>query len=295
MSKHIGARAPLTGGASIPWLGFGLYNITDAKVLRRAIDTALDSGYRAFDNATLYGNETEVGAALAASGLPREELFITSKVWNGEQGYAETLAAFQRSLERLRLDHLDLYLLHWPVPGKFEDSWRALEKLYRDGLVKAIGVSNFERHHLRRLIARGEIRPALNQVELHPELARDELERWCTGEGIRLQAWSPLQHGKILAHPVLRDIARAHGRSPAQIVLAWLLARDIAVVPKAATPAHIRDNAGVFDLELTPADIARIDALDAGRRIGPDPDTVDYAGDEEFVRIFSSWERPLAA
>lgn len=295
MSRQFPGRVALNNGVSIPQLGLGLYNIADGPAVEAVVESALAAGYRGFDNATLYGNEPGVGRALAAGGVAREELFITSKAWNSEQGYQETLDAFARSLDRLGLDYLDLYLLHWPVPGRFAESWRALERLYADGRVRAIGVSNFHEQQLDTLLAAAEVVPAVNQVELHPRLRQVGLHRYCLAHGIRIQAWSPLQHGRILGHPVLGELGEKYGRSPAQIVLRHLLQQDIVAVAKAANPRHLRENLDILDFELSAFDVARIDILNREERIGPDPDTVDYTSDEEFIRIFRGWEVPVAA
>lgn len=290
MAAILQEKLSLTDSTSIPWLNFGLYNIADGNDVEQATINALNTGYTGFDSATLYGNEHGVGRALKRADVSRENLFLTSKVWNGEQGYQETKDAVARSLERLQVEYLDLYLLHWPVPGKFKDSWRALEELYDAGVVRAIGVSNFSIAQLEDLLRDARHRPSINQVELHPHFAQTELHRFTQREGIQLAAWSPLKHGKALNDPVLRAIAARHDRSVAQVILRWLYQRGVVAVVKAATPAHIAQNAQIADFELSSEDISAIEALDRGDRIGPDPETVDYGGDGEFIRIFSGWE-----
>lgn len=294
MSQEIINGAILANGVRIPWLGFGLYDIPDGHQVEAAVSGAIAAGYRSFDSATLYGNEQGVGRALRDSGIPRRELFVTSKAWNNEQGYEQTLAAVERSLDRLGLDYLDLYLLHWPVPGKYLSSWRALERLHQAKRIRAIGVSNFQRHHLRILLAHAKVRPVLNQVEIHPNLPQEALRRFCTTEDVQLAAWSPLKHGKILNQPALAQIGRKYGKTPAQVILRWLFQRGIVSVPKAATLAHARENAQIHDFHLTHADFAAIAGLDTRERIGPDPDLVDYSSDNEFIRIFQGWKRELA-
>lgn len=295
MSEPIKHSVELKSGVSIPWLGFGLYNIAEGQAVETAVGAALDAGYRAFDAATLYGNEASVGQALSRSGVARKELFITSKVWNGEQGYAETRAAFARALERLKLDYIDLYLLHWPVPGKFIESWKALEELHAEGLIRAIGVSNFEASQLDALLKVAQVKPVLNQVELHPHLAQFELHEYSKKHGIQLAAWSPLKHGKILQDETLVELANKYGKDPAQIILRWLFQRGVIAIPKAANPEHIRSNAQLGDFALEAADIDAINALDQNGRIGPHPKKVDYSSDDEFIRTFQGWEEPAAA
>ncbi|MFI1095629.1 aldo/keto reductase [Streptomyces sp. NPDC020917] len=260
----------------MPQLGFGVFQVPDDETAA-AVGAALDAGYRSIDTASVYGNETGVGRALAASGLPREELFVTTKVWNADQGHDSTLRAFDASLARLGLDHVDLYLIHWPAPAqdRYLDTWRALRALLADGRVRAIGVSNFQPAHLRRLIEDGGVVPAVNQVELHPGLQQRELRAVHAEFGIVTEAWSPLAQGALLDEPALAAIARKHGRTPAQVVLRWHLQLGTVVIPKSVTPARIRENLDVFGFALDDADLAAIAGLDRGLRTGPDPDTLD--------------------
>jgi len=290
MANLISTKFKLTDTISIPWLSFGLYNIQEGKQLHHAINTAIEAGYRSFDSATLYGNEAGVGKALNQSGIPRRELFITSKVWNSEQGYRETREAVQRCLERLQQDYIDLYLLHWPVPDKFIDSWRALEELHEEGVLKSIGVSNFIQDNLEALLSVAKIKPVLNQVELHPHFAQFELEKYSKAQSIQLSAWSPLKHGKVLDDPTLTSLAEKYGKEPAQIILRWLYQRGIVAAVKAASVDHIIKNIQLDDFALTSEDISAINHLNQDRRIGPDPQTVDYSGDDEFIEIFTGWE-----
>ncbi|MET9592894.1 aldo/keto reductase [Streptomyces sp. NPDC006516] len=266
----------LNNGVTIPQLGFGVFQIPDDETAA-AVSSALEAGYRSIDTAAVYGNETGVGRALAESGLPREELFITTKLWNADQGYDSTLAAFDASLARLGLDHVDLYLIHWPTPERdlYTDTWRALEKLLADGRIRAAGVSNFQPAHLRRLREESSLVPAVNQIELHPGLQQSELRAVHAESGIVTEAWSPLAQGAMLGEEVLTELAERHGKTPAQIVLRWHLQLGNVVIPKSVTPARIRQNIELFDFELSQADMDAIAGLDRGMRTGPDPDTLN--------------------
>ncbi|MEU3462167.1 aldo/keto reductase [Streptomyces sp. NPDC006733] len=261
----------------MPQLGFGVWQVPDDEATA-AVSTALEAGYRSIDTAAIYGNEEGTGKALAASGVPREDLFVTTKLWNSEQGFDKTLAAFDASLAKLGLDHVDLYLIHWPTPARdlYADTWRALEKIYADGRAKAIGVSNFNPEHLRRVLAEGSVVPAVNQVELHPDFAQAPLRAFHAEHGIATEAWSPLGQGKgLLDEPVIGTIAERHGRTPAQVVLRWHLQLGNVVIPKSVTPSRIRENIDVFDFELSDADLTELAGLDAGNRIGSDPASVN--------------------
>ncbi|TXG89010.1 aldo/keto reductase [Rhodococcus rhodnii] len=265
----------LSDGRQIPQLGFGVYKVEPDEA-QRVVEEALTVGYRSIDTATLYGNEDGVGRALANSGLRRNEVFVTTKLWNDDQGYDETLRAFDASMNRLGLDHLDLYLVHWPVPslGRYVDSFRALQKLRDDGRVKSIGVSNFTEEAIERLIAEtGEV-PALNQIELHPGFTQTELRAYHMGRGIATEAWAPLGQGSVLGDPTIEAIARTHGRTPAQIVLRWHLQIGTIAIPKSVTPSRIAENFEVMGFRLGPDEIDAIDGLrfDVGR-LGPDPET----------------------
>ncbi|MFE6041189.1 aldo/keto reductase [Streptomyces sp. NPDC056452] len=266
----------LNNGITIPQLGFGVFQVPDDETAA-AVSGALDAGYRSIDTAAVYGNEAGVGRALATSGIPREELFVTTKLWNADQGYDSALAAFDASLAKLGLDYVDLYLIHWPTPARdlYPDSWRALEKLLADSRIRAAGVSNFQPAHLRRLIDAGSLVPAVNQIELHPGLQQEELRTLHAEHGIATEAWSPLAQGALLDDSALVAIAARHGKSPAQVVLRWHLQLGNVVIPKSVTPARIRDNIDVFDFELSPADMDAIAGLDRGMRTGPDPDTLN--------------------
>ncbi|AKH85579.1 oxidoreductase [Streptomyces sp. CNQ-509] len=267
----------LNNGVAMPQLGFGVWQVPDAEA-ETAVRTALDAGYRSIDTAAVYGNEAGTGKALTGSGLPREELFVTTKLWNSEHGYDAALRAFDDSLRRLGLDHVDLYLIHWPAPAKdrYLETWRALEKLYADGRARAIGVSNFQPAHLQRVLDEGTVVPALNQVELHPDFAQADVRAFHAAHGIATEAWSPLGQGKgLLDEPVLRELGEKHGRSPAQIALRWHLQLGNVVIPKSVTPSRIRENIDVFGFELDDADMAAVAGLDTGNRIGDNPDDVN--------------------
>ncbi|MFJ7416002.1 aldo/keto reductase [Streptomyces sp. NPDC098077] len=266
----------LNNGVAVPQLGFGVFQVPDDETTA-AVSAALEAGYRSIDTAAIYGNEVGVGRALAASGIPREELFVTTKLWNTDQGYEATLAAFDASLAALGLDQVDLYLIHWPTPAHdlYPESWRALEKLAADGRIRAAGVSNFQPAHLRRLLDTGTLVPAVNQIELHPGLQQAELRAFHAEHGIATEAWSPLAQGALLKEAALVSIAERHGKSPAQVVLRWHLQLGNVVIPKSVTPERIRQNIDVFDFELSAADMDAVAALDRGMRTGPDPDTLD--------------------
>ncbi|MDM4761739.1 aldo/keto reductase [Galbitalea sp. SE-J8] len=262
----------LTNGIEVPQLGFGVFQVPDAETTA-AVATALAAGYRSIDTAAIYGNEAGVGRAIAESGLRRDELFVTSKVWNSDHGYDSTLRAYDETLAKLGLDALDLYLIHWPAPAhdRYLETWRALERLYADGRVRAIGVSNFEPEHLDRLVDAGSVVPAVNQVELHPALQNRDVIAANARHGIATEAWSPLAQGAVLADPVITAIAARHGKTPAQVVLRWHLQQGRIVIPKSVTPSRIAENLDVFDVTLGDDELAAIDALDRDGRTGPHP------------------------
>jgi diketogulonate reductase-like aldo/keto reductase len=264
----------------MPQLGLGVWQAKDGQEVELAVRTALECGYRLIDTAAVYGNEKGVGRAIADSGVPRGELSITTKVWNADQGYEQTFEAFEKSLERLNLDYIDLYLIHWPVPAKdlYIETWRALEKLYSDGKVKAIGVSNFTIEYLERLMSESKIVPAVNQIELHPYLSQIELREFCTQHGIAVESYSPLggAGGSLLQEPILKEIGRQYGKSPAQVVIRWHIQNRLIVIPKSVTPERIQQNIDVFDFELSNEDMAAIDALNVDTRVGSGPTTANF-------------------
>ncbi|GAA2728571.1 aldo/keto reductase [Streptomyces nogalater] len=269
----------LNNGVEMPQLGYGVWQVPDDEA-ERAVATALESGYRSIDTAAIYGNEEGTGKAIAASGLPRDEIFVTTKVWNSDHGYDATLRAFDASLAKLGLDYVDLYLIHWPLPSRdtYVDTYKAFEKLYSDKRVRAIGVSNFLPEHLRRLTQETSVIPAVNQIELHPHLQQRESRALHAELGIATEAWSPLGQGKgLLEVPAIVAIARKHNRTPAQVVLRWHLQLGNIVIPKSVTPSRIKENIAVFDFSLDDEDLAAISALNEDRRLGPDPAAFDMA------------------
>jgi 2,5-diketo-D-gluconate reductase A len=262
----------LDDGVEIPQLGFGVFQVPPDET-QKAVEAALEVGYRHIDTAAAYRNESGVGEAIAAAGLGRDEIFVTTKLWNSEQGYDSTLAAFEQSRERLGLDHVDLYLIHWPAPAQdlYLDTWRAFEKISADGGARSIGVSNFRVEDLERLEQEAEMRPTVNQIELHPNLQQAELRAWHADHGVATEAWSPLAQGALLSDPTIETIAAHHQRTPAQTILRWHLQLGNVVIPKSVTPARIRENFDLFDFELSEDDLAAIARLDDGSRTGPDP------------------------
>ncbi|AKF93753.1 aldo/keto reductase [Brevibacillus laterosporus] len=280
MAKNLQDTTTLHNGIKMPWFGIGVFKVEEGSELVAAVKSAIKHGYRSIDTAAIYGNETSVGQAIHESmqeaNISREDLFVTSKVWNADLGYEATLAAFETSLNKLGLEYLDLYLIHWPVEGKYKEAWRALEKLYKDGRVKAIGVSNFQIHHLEDLMGEAEMKPMINQVEFHPYLTQKELITFCRTHDIQMEAWSPLMQGQLLDNPVLQEIADTHGKTVAQVILRWDLQHGVVTIPKSTKEHRIVENASVFDFELTQEEMDRIDALNQNHRVGPDPDNFDF-------------------
>ncbi|WP_308124679.1 aldo/keto reductase [Streptomyces sp. NEAU-YJ-81] len=265
----------LNNGVRMPQLGFGVWQIPDDEA-QVAVRTALDAGYRSIDTAAIYGNEEGTGKGLAASGIARDELFVTTKLQNADQGYDSTLRAFDTSLTKLGLEYVDLYLIHWPLPGvdRYVDTWKAFEKIYSEGRAKAIGLSNFHAAHTQRLLSETSIIPVIDQIELHPQLQQAELRAFNARHDIATEAWSPLGQGKgLLEDPKLAAIAQKHGKSPAQVVLRWHLDLGNVVIPKSVTPSRIQENIDVFDFQLDSEDLSAIDSLETGNRLGFDPET----------------------
>ncbi|MEU0790059.1 aldo/keto reductase [Amycolatopsis sp. NPDC005961] len=269
----------LNNGVRMPQLGYGVFQVPDDETAT-AVKAALEAGYRSIDTATVYGNEKGVGQAIAESGITRDELFVTTKLWNSAQGYDSTLKAFDESMKRLGLEQLDLYLIHWPTPArdKYLDTWRAFEKLHADGRVRAIGVSNFQPAHLTRLLDAADVAPAVNQIELHPYLQQREVREFDAKHGIATEAWSPLaKGGSLLGDPIIAELAVKHGRTPAQIVLRWHLQLGNVVIPKSVTPSRIEENFDLFGFTLAEEELESLTPLDRGERTGPDPDTFNAA------------------
>ena len=258
----------LNNGIEIPQLGFGVWKVPDVEA-ETAVEQALAAGYRLIDTAKVYRNEIGVGKALATTNVPREDLFVTTKLWNADQGYENTLKAFDESLEKLELDYVDLYLIHWPTPkfDQYVDSYKAMETIYKEGRAKAIGVCNFDIEHLQRILNECEVVPAVNQVECHPYLQQKELKEFCKEHGITLEAYSPLMNGtKVLDDPVIQEIANQHGKTPAQVILRWHLQSDVVAIPKTVTPSRMDENLDVFGFELSHEDLEKIAGLDRNER-----------------------------
>jgi 2,5-diketo-D-gluconate reductase A len=265
----------LNNGQQIPQFGFGVFLVPPAETTA-AVSSALDAGYRHIDTAEMYRNEAEVGAAIRKSGLDRADLFVTTKLNNGEHRPDDASVAFDKSLTALGFDYVDLFLIHWPLPtrygGDFVSTWQTLEEFYRDGRARSIGVSNFQPHHLRRIHQECEITPAVDQIEVNPYLTQDDVREFCAEHQIAIEAWSPLARGNALDDPTVDDIARRYGKTPAQVILRWHIERGDIVFPKSVTPARIRENIDIFDFELTGEDVEAISALNRNQRTGPDPD-----------------------
>lgn len=280
MIKSLQDTTTLNNGVEMPWFGLGVFRVDQGPDAVNSVRWAIKHGYRSIDTAAIYGNEEAVGQGiregLEETGLTREDLFITSKVWNSDLAYDDALAAYDASLERLGLDYLDLYLIHWPKPGKYKEGWRALETLYNDKRVKAIGVSNFQIHHLEDILQDAEIVPAVNQIEYHPYLTQKELHAFCKEHEIQVEAWSPLMAGALLDQPVIQEIAEKHNKSIAQVILRWDLQNGVITIPKSIKEHRIIENADIFDFELSEEEVQRIFKLNQNRRCGADPDNFDF-------------------
>ncbi|RHW38082.1 aldo/keto reductase [Neobacillus notoginsengisoli] len=279
-AKHLQDTVELHNGVKMPWFGLGVFKVQEGDEVVQSVKAAIKNGYRSIDTAAVYKNEEGVGQglrqALKETGLKREDLFITSKVWNSDQGYDSTLKAYEESLQKLGLEYLDLYLIHWPVKGKYKETWRALETLYKEGRVRAIGVSNFHVHHLKDVLEDAEIKPMVNQVEYHPRLTQTELRAFCREQGIQLEAWSPLAQGQLLNDETLKKIAAQYNKSVAQVILRWDLQNEVITIPKSINEHRIIENADIFDFELTTEDMEKISGLNEDSRVGPDPDNFDF-------------------
>ena len=266
----------LHNGVQMPYFGLGVYLSEDGQEVVNAVKWAIESGYRHVDTASIYKNEEGVGQGIKEANVSREDIFVVSKVWNDDQGYDSTLSAFDESLKRLDLEYLDLYLIHWPTKGKYKETWRALEHLYKEKKVRAIGVSNFMQHHLEDLLETAEITPMVNQMEFHPYLVQKELIDYCESHKIQYEAWSPMMQGRIFDLEPLKKMAQKYDKSVAQIVLRWDLQKGVITIPKSAKKERIKANAAIFDFELSIEDVEYIDSLEKGTRFGPDPDNFDF-------------------
>lgn len=276
MIKSINDCTVLSNGIKMPWLGLGVWQVEDGAEVKNTVKWAIKAGYRSIDTAAAYGNEAGVGKAIKECGVAREELFITTKLWNANQGYETALKAFEKSRKLLGLEYVDLYLIHWPVKGKYVDSWKALVKLYQDGLVRAIGVSNFHTHHLEDVMSDSGVVPMVNQVECHPWLTQKPLLNFCKANNIQLEAYSPLMHGNLNKEPLLAEIGEKYEKTAAQVVLRWDLQNEIVVIPKSVRESRIIENADIFDFQLALEDMERIDALNRDQRFLPDPDHINF-------------------
>lgn len=256
----------------MPQLGLGVLKMTNGDEVRQAVLNALKGGYRSIDTATAYGNEEGVGQALQESGIPRKEIFLTTKLWNRDQGYDSTLKAFRKSLSLLNSEYIDLYLIHWPGRNMYKDTWRAMEKLYNEGLIRAIGVSNFQVHHLEDLRSSSDVVPAVNQIELHPYLTQEEVKGYCISHDIKVEAWSPLGQGVLLQDQTLQKLAKKYEKSVAQIILRWDIQNGIIIIPKTTRPERMKENMTLFNFSIDEADMKTINSLNKNRRTGPDPD-----------------------
>ena len=266
----------LANGVEMPYFGLGVYKMTDPQETVEAIIKALQVGYRAIDTAALYYNEEQVGEAIRHSGVPREEIFVTTKVWNSDQGYDNTLRAFEVSLKKLDMEYIDLYLTHWPVEGKYTETYRAIERLYEEKLIRVPGVSNHHEQHLTEVLKVAQTPPMVNQVEAHPYLSQEPLRLFCKEHGIAVTAWSPLGRGGVLHDEAIVQVGQKHGKSPAQVVLRWHIQNDMLVIPKSVTPSRIEENADIFDFELTPEDMKVLNALNRNKRFGQNPDNFHF-------------------
>jgi len=276
VKQSVTDAAILQNGVKMPWIGLGVFRVEEGEPVENAVRWALEAGYRHIDTAAIYGNERGVGKAIRKSGVPREDVFVTTKVWNSDQGYEKTLAAFDASLERLGMDYVDLYLVHWPVKELYKETWRALEAIYESGRARAIGVSNFLIHHLQDLMTDARVMPMVNQVEFHPYLQQPELQAFCREHHIQLEAWRPLMKGQVMEIPELVMLGEKHGKNPVQITLRWMIQKRVVTIPKSARKERIFSNIDIFDFSLDEADMALIDSLDRNQRLGRHPDNFHF-------------------
>jgi diketogulonate reductase-like aldo/keto reductase len=276
MSISLDTTVALHGTVQIPLLGFGTFRVRDGQDVEEAVATALDLGYRHIDTAVIYRNEEGVGRAVAASGIDRSEIFVTTKVWNSDQGHEPTLRAIDASLERLGMDYVDLYLVHWPKPAHTLETWRAMEEIQESGKARAIGVSNYLTHHLDQLLENANVLPSINQIQFHPHLQSPDLVDYCADRSIVIEAWGPLKQGQIIDDPELAAIAATHGVTVPQVVLRWMLQRGVVAIPKSVTPSRIAANADLYGFELSSDEIAVINAMDRDDRVGAHPDHIDF-------------------
>jgi diketogulonate reductase-like aldo/keto reductase len=276
MLLTIKSTVKLNNGVEMPWFGLGIHRAGAGKEVVEAMKCALNAGYRSIDAATYYENEHRVGEVLNECGIPREEIFLTSKVWNTDQGYYSTIRAFETSLEKMQTSYLDLYLIHWPMGNLSLESWRAMEELYEMGKIRAIGVSNFLIHQLKDLMAHARVMPMVNQVEFHPELVQPELLQFCKENRIQPEAWRPLMKGQVNEIKLLQELAEKYHKSPVQVVLRWDIQKGVVTIPKSVTPERIIHNADIFDFELTQEDMDKIDGLNQNKRMGQDPDNFSF-------------------
>ncbi|MDX9802290.1 MAG: aldo/keto reductase [Spirochaetia bacterium] len=276
MINSINDRTVLNNCIKMPWLGFGVYQINDEQEVVNSVKYALETGYRSIDTASFYDNEQGVGRAIRESGIPREDIFLTTKVWNDDQRGKRTLKAFEESLKQLKTEYVDLYLIHWPVKDCYKETWHVMEKIYQSGRAKAIGVSNFMIHQLEDLLGNSGTVPCVNQVEFHPLLVQPDLLKYCQTHNIQLEAWSPLMRGQIITEQAVKELAEKYRRSPAQIVLRWDIQHKVVTIPKSTHSDRIAENANIFDFELSQEDMKTLDALDEGKRSGPDPDNFSF-------------------
>ena len=273
---NLSSRVKFNNGAEIPYLGLGVFKAKDGEETYNAVKWAIEAGYRHIDTAAIYGNEVSVGKAIKDSGIPRSDIFVTTKLWNEDQRSDNQLNAIDESLKRLGLDYVDLYLIHWPVKGKYVESWKKMEKIYRSGKARAVGISNFNIHHIEDILAVNDLVPAVNQCECSPELTQVELANYCKQKGIIFEPWSPLGQGNTLKDPKIIAVAQKYGKTPAQIILRWGLQRGFINIPKSSTKSRIEENSRIFDFELNDVDFKEIFTVNKDKRYGSDPETFTF-------------------